>query len=407
MKFLYHHRTQGRGGEGLHIAHLVRALEREGHHVEIVSPPGIDPLASAGQVPVDKVDERAGTHDETAKTRGVSGLWRWVSVHCPQVLFELFELAYNAMAAARLLPALRRNRDAVFYERYAFYLLAGVWLARLFRLPILLEVNEVAGIERARAQRLVPVMRWVERRVFRRADAIFAVSSFLRQRVIAQGVPAERVHVVPNAVEPTWLESAAHGAAVRQRLQLGDGPVAGFVGWFDRWDRLDLIVEVLKELEPQLPELRLILVGSGPAIKEVKARADALGLDGRLVLTGPVPREEVRDYIDAMDICALPDSNPFGSPIVMFEFMAMGKPVVAPDIQPVRDVVRHRENGWIIAKGDRQQLREAIHELATNRQLRRTLGACARQTIATQHTWDANARTVAMKAEQLLATRRE
>jgi hypothetical protein len=72
LRILYHHRTQGRGAEGLHIRSIVEALRDMGHAVTVLSPPGVDPLAAESDIPVDKT---------SVSTSGVQSLWKWVSRH--------------------------------------------------------------------------------------------------------------------------------------------------------------------------------------------------------------------------------------------------------------------------------------------------------------------------------------
>lgn len=392
MRFIYHHRTAGRGAEGNHIASLVRALEAAGHPVTLVSPPGVDPLKTAGGVPLDK---------GATKPAGIQGLWQWVSCHCPQIVFEMLELGYNLYVLFRLPPVLRRDRSAVYYERYAFFLFAGVLLAKWCGRPVILEVNEVTGIERARGLVMVRLAHWLERKVFARADKIVTVSSFLQQQVLQRGGRQGGVYVLPNAIDPKRFEVNGSGLAIRRQLALDGSTVVGFVGWFDRWDRLELLVEAVRDLRQTHPELRLLLVGDGPVTRELGAKIQREQLADATILTGPIPRDEVPAYIDAMDICVLPDSNPFGSPLVLFEFMAMAKAVIAPDLPPIRDVVADGERGVIIPRGDVRLLREAIRTLTEDAPMRVRLGQQARRQVMERHTWEANARCVVELAKEV------
>jgi glycosyltransferase involved in cell wall biosynthesis len=393
MKFIYHHRTQGRGGEGLHIASLIRALEAAGHELTLVSPPGVDPLQTAGAVPVDK---------GMTKERGIHQLWKWISRHSPQIVFEVLELCYNLYAAVRLLPMLQRYPTAVYYERYAFFLFVGVMIARWYRRPVLLEVNEVVGLKRARGQVLGFLARWLERAIFRRADAILTVSSLLQKEVLQRGAREGIVHVIPNAVDPQWFEHNGCGMRLRQECGLTDATVVGFVGWFDFWDRLDLLVDVVQKLRNLYPTLRLLLVGDGPVTPTLQAKIRQHHLESTVILTGPVPRTQVPDYIDAMDICVLPDSNSFGSPIVLFEFMAGGKAVIAPDLSPIRDVVEDHVTGLIVQPGDPESLQQALTRLLDDTFLRLRLGQQARQYVMAYHTWNANGHRVAALANAIV-----
>jgi glycosyltransferase involved in cell wall biosynthesis len=396
MRLVYHHRTAGRGAEGNHIMALVRALEAAGHCISIVSPPGVDPRQTAGHVPLDK----------GAKTqRGMNRVWQWVSKQAPQILFELLEIGYNFQAIPRLIAALRRERPSAYYERYAFFLFAGVFVARLFRLPVAIEVNEISGIERARKQILTPVARWIERYVFSRANAIFTVSSFLRDEVLRRGGRAGAVHLMPNAIDPRRFELNGARGKVRHDRGLDGAVVAGFVGWFDHWDRLDLLIDAVATLRDSHPELRLMLVGDGPVAPMLREKVHALGIEDRVILTGAVKRDEVSSYIDAMDICVLPDSNPYGSPMVLFEFMALGKAVVAPDIAPIRDVVEDRQTGIIIPRADAACIAATLRDLLADTTLRTRLGAQSREYVLAHRTWSANASRVVQLTQQAMQGR--
>jgi glycosyltransferase involved in cell wall biosynthesis len=121
---------------------------------------------------------------------------------------------------------------------------------------------------------------------------------------------------------------------------------------------------------------------------DLRATARAKGLTSHVIFTGPVPRSEVPDVMSAMDVCILPDSNEFGSPIVLFEFMASGKPVIAPDLAPVRDVVEHGVTGFIVDRSDDIQLLKTVACLLADQSLCSKVGDAARRRVLSRHTWD-------------------
>ena len=385
MHFLYHHRTAGRGAEGNHIMSVVRALEAEGHTVTIISPPGVDPRRTAGAVPLDK---------GAAGVSGFSRLWKFVSCRVPEFLFELLELAYGVYAFFKVTAAIRRERPAALYERYAFFMIGGVLAARCCGVPVILEVNEVSGVERARHQHLVWLASWLERLIFRLSNRILTVSSFLTERASERGGHPGAIVTVPNAIDPARFEHLGAGREVRRALDINGDFVVGFVGWFDSWDRLDLLVDAFARVRTARSATKLLLVGDGPATPALRTQIAAAGLESDVILTGPVERASIPAYIDAMDLCVLADSNPYGSPMVLFEFMAMGKPVIAPRTSPVRDVVRDGENGWIIEPGHAAGLAHAIEAVAAAPELRRQIGARARTEVFTSRTWRSTARVI-------------
>jgi len=209
LRILYHHRTQGRGAEGLHIVHIVRALESLGHEVDILSPPGIDPLADIGAPPVDKA---------SVDTQGMQSVWKWVSRHLPNWLFELAEIIYNIPAARRLESALKKKKYDLVYERYAFFLVAGAIKAGKYNIPFVLEANEVSGIEnRARRQSFPRVCAFFERMLLKRTTAVMTVSSTLRDMLTRQGAPEDTVYVVPNAIDMDKIHVSQDISQLRNR----------------------------------------------------------------------------------------------------------------------------------------------------------------------------------------------
>ena len=390
LHILYHHRTQGRGAEAVHISSIVRALETMGHRVTVVSPPGIDPLDPVQSTPVDKA---------SVSTGGIQSLWKVISRHVPNFLFELAEIGYNLLAWRRLQQMLRSQKFDLVYERYAFYLLAGALLARRHHIPFVLEANEVSGIAgRARRQSFPRLCAWFERRLFARCAGIHTVSSHLQERILRQGVDPKRVHVVPNAFDLERVRGRVRRPELTNRFKLQGRMVFGFAGWFDHWDRLDLLFNVFLSLRRKYPQLALLLIGDGPGLQELRLRVAADKLEGDVILTGAVPRRDVLDYIALLDIAVLPHSNHFGSPVVMFEFMGLGIPVVAPRLGPILDVMQDGQTALLFDPLDTDQCVLAIERLVVSPSLRSTLSSQALIKLQTEHTWRRNAEKILLAA---------
>jgi glycosyltransferase involved in cell wall biosynthesis len=389
MQFVYHHRTMGRSSQAMHIRSLVEALKADGHEVTIVSPPGVDPLKSAGMMPFLRKEDRA---------RGLQRIWKYISCECPQFVFEVFELLYNLFLPFRLLPVLLRQPNAVLYERHAYFMFMGVLLGNWLKRPVLLEVNELSGFARVRGLIMGRLARRIDAWIFSRATYILCVSRVLANEAQRRGAKVERVHVLPNAIDVNRFRGPGLRQPVRARLGLEDSIVLGHVGLFLPWDRLDALIEAVKCIRDQHPEIRVLLVGDGPEMQNLKQTTFRLGMEREVIFSGPVPRDDVPAYIDAMDICVLPDSSAFGSPIALFEFMAMGKPCVVPDLGPMRDVIEDGATGIMFPQGDHQALGAALLSLVEDSALRSQVGARAKQTVFERHTWSANARFVVQLA---------
>ncbi|MCE9608694.1 MAG: glycosyltransferase family 4 protein [Chthoniobacter sp.] len=381
MNILYHFRTQGTGAEGVHISGIATAFERLGHRVVFSSPTGVDPRTTAGANPFAEKKRRS--------------LIARLATHAPGFVFELLELAYNAVAYARNRAALTRENCTLIYERHAFFLCATAFLAQRRGVPLVVEVNELAGDERVRAAPwLLPLARLADRLTFQRARLIVVVSPHLQRRIAALGIAPEKIVVLPNAVSVESLDIPADGAPVRARHGCADAIIIGFVGWFVAWHRLDQLLAQFASLARAEPRLRLMLVGDGTLRATLAAQATDLGLADRVLFTGALPHAEIPAHFAAMDISVVPHSNEYRSPIKLFESMARARATVAPRTEPIAQIITDGVNGLLFDPADPATLRHALQRLIADPALRTRLGTAARVTIRERHTWDRNAQAV-------------
>jgi glycosyltransferase involved in cell wall biosynthesis len=379
MRFVYHHRThRSHGAEAVHIRGLVIALREKGHEVEVVSPPGCDPFAEQGQ-----------GKPQSAK----HPLWRFTTTYSPQIVFELLEIAYNLYAFLRLAGV---QRPDVIYERYFVFSMAAGLIARLRRCQVVYEVNDSSYLtHRVRGMTLVGLARSIERRVLRRADIVVVISRAMADIMVRDlGVEPGKVLILPNAVHQSTVAERAPAPSAS-----ADGVVIGCVGFFVPWHGLELLVEAVAELRRTAPQVRLLLIGDGPVRPDVERRAAELGVTDLLTITGTVRHEEVRGWLNRVDIAVLADSNDYGSPMKIFEYMAAAKPIVAPDYGPVVEVLEHGSTGMIFQRRTVSALAGALEQLVRNQPLRQQLGENARQAVLREHTWTRNAE----KLEQALS----
>ena len=386
MHILYHHRTAGDRVEAVHILGIVRALRAMGHTVEISSPPGCDPerKAAGPQRP-----EAHAPHEGALRSR-LKGFAR----KAPLWVFESAELGYNVYSLGDMLR--RRfftRRPELILERTTSNSFAPTWLARRWKVPIVQEVNVTTRIGRLRPLVLRGTTQRIERWVARRATLIVTVSQAFERLLLDDGFPAEKMLVCQNAIDPAEFDPEAVKPAARP-AGMEDAFIAGYVGAFVPWHRVDLMVESARALAPRYPRLRWLLVGDGverPRIEKLIAEA---GLAERFWLPGAVKHSLIPSYVLAMDAAVMPHSNRFGSPMKLFEYMAMARPVVMPDVPPIAEVVQDGVNGMLFRAEDAAALSGALAKLIEDEAFRRRLGAQARQDALERHTWEANARRV-------------
>lgn len=387
MKILYNHRTQGRGAESTHIMSIVDALEVQGHQVEILSPPGVNPRLSHGKAPVDK---------SKVEVRGVSRLWSIISKSLPDFLFEIIEIFYNIPLYFRMRVMLRKGRFDMVYERYAFFMIAGAFLAKKYNIPFVLEANEVSGIDnRARPQIFKGLCSWFERRLLSRSTSILPVSSKLKAMLVDNGGDENKIFVQPNAIDPRAVVVEQEKVEqLRSHFGLKDKVVIGCAGWFDKWDRLDFLLEAFVELIKSNPEIHLMIIGDGQVLQEMKSGSAYDQYMENITLTGAVSREDIYSYLSLLDVAILPHSNDFGSPVILFELMGLGRAIIAPSLPPIEDVVDDQDVLLTFEPLNQDDFISKIKLLVSSHERRETLGEASKLKVNERYTWLKNANNI-------------
>lgn len=397
MKILYTHRTQGVGAEGAHIRGMYEAFKGLGHATEMDCLPGCDPSAprpgggsagggrSAGGSPAADASK--------ANATGLRRFYRVIADGAPQALFELIELGYNIPLFFRLMARCLRGRPDLIYERYSLNTFAPTWVARLLGIKHALEVNDSVVIERSRPLDL----RWISERIegycLRRADLAITITeafaSSLRARFGA-GFPLE---VMTNAVARERFARALDRDGARARLGLGASKTLGGTGQFLPWHGLQDLVEAVGPHAKEL-DIRFLFIGDGPARADVERAAAALGIAERVVFTGMLPIDAVPDCLAALDMAVVPKAAAHASPMKLIEYMAVGLPIVAPDLPSIRAALVDGGMGSIFPAGDMAAMGRAVLALLRDPAAARAMGAKAREHVFTHLTWDRHAERV-------------
>lgn len=374
MKVLYHHRTAGRNVEGVHIRGIVGALRDLGHEVRVISFPGADPE-----------QEPDGTREP-----GKGPLAR-LATRLPGVAFEAAELAYNFVTLWRMGRATRSFRPDFIYERYSLFLFATVWIARRRDIPLILEINDSAVVERVRPLYLRKLARRIERWCLTRATGLVFISTHFQQLLSAEYGALPPSVVSPNAVDARFDPRAHDRDALRRRHGLEGRVVCGHIGAFAYWHGLPDFVRAMLDRLQETPALTLLLVGDGADLPAVRREVQARGLGDRVLLPGRVAHHTIPEWIACMDYAFLPDSNEYGSPMKLFELMAMGVAVVAPDYDPVAEVVEDGESGWLFPRKQLDACVQQVLSLVDRPDERARAGTMARAFVERERRWHNNA----------------
>jgi glycosyltransferase involved in cell wall biosynthesis len=317
------------------------------------------------------------------------------------VFWESLMLTYGFSFARRVRKLLRGRTVGTLYQRHGRFSIAGMILSQWSGIPLTLEYN---GSEKWMAAYWDPTrfyswMRLCEDIALRCASLIVVVSEPIKAELLERGIPAERVVVSPNAVDPDHFHPVCGGEDLRRKLGIGpEEVVVAFVGSFGLWHGVSILRQSIIEIlgDPSSPRMRFILVGDGALREETREAVQEFERSGQVIFTGMIPHDCVRPYLDAADILAsphvpLPDGKPFfGSPTKLFEYMAMGKAIVASRLDQLAQVLTDRQTAMLVEPGSVDELTDTILLLAAQPELRNQLGKAARQAAMNRHTWKQN-----------------
>jgi glycosyltransferase involved in cell wall biosynthesis len=385
MKILYHHRLGSRDGQAVHMEELIAALRRAGHEVLVVGPP-------------------------LNEAQSFGGINPWVNrlrALLPKPLYELAELGYALAIYRRLARQIRAYRPDVIYERYNLYQPAGIWASRRYRLPLLLEVNAPLAQERREHGGLAfpRLAQRLEAYTWRKASGVLPVTRVLAGHVERSGVPGTRIEVIPNGIDPARFDHVPDTIEAKRSFGLEEKLVLGFVGFVREWHGIDRVLDWMAA-PASTPAAHLLVVGDGPGRPALEAQARTLAIQDRVTFTGVMERERVPEAVAAFDIALQPAVVPYASPLKLFEYLALGRAVVAPSQANLREVLEHEVNAELFDPAEPRALELALDRLAADEGLRSRLGAGARETVTRMGmTWDANASRVARRFAALLEGR--
>jgi glycosyltransferase involved in cell wall biosynthesis len=375
-RVLYHHRTQGKAVEGVHIRGITDALRAEGVAVDIISLPGADPYASPKAM---------------SPTQQARPWMKWIT-RLPEPLFELAELGYNLVAGHRVRKYLDAHPDVeLIYERYSLFMFVTVLIARWRRIPIILEINDSSTVDRVRPVFFLKLATWIERWVVRRCSGMVFVSGVFRDRLLAA-----HGHMAPTIVTPNAANIAKFSFTQEQRdttrrqYGLEGAAVCGYLGAFVPWHAIDEFVYRIADRLKARPDLKLLLVGDGATFDTVKAFVDREGLASQVILTGRVGHDQVPGLLAAMDMAVLPSAGDYTSPVKLFEFMACGIAPIAPDFLPIQEVVREDETGWMFKHGQLDDAVQMVLDRSRDVPALKRVGVAARAYIAAERQWRNN-----------------
>jgi glycosyltransferase involved in cell wall biosynthesis len=327
---------------------------------------------------------------------------------------ELPTFLLNDACDAAADTALGRREPAFVYQRYSLNNYSGLSVSRRHQVPFVLEYNgsEVWMARHwSRPLKHEGLSERIERLNLSSASLIVVVSRAMCDEVAGRGIDPATVLVNPNGVDPTRYRPDLDGDPVRKRYGLGQSIVVGFIVTFGPWHGAEILARAFVKLveSDRGSSLRLLMIGDGAKLAEVRRILAGGGVMESVVFTGLVPQEDGPEYLAACDVLSSPhvgnpDGTPFfGSPTKLFEYMAMGKGIVASDLGQIGEVLEHNRTGWLVKPGNVDELAAGLKRLIDDRSLREALGAEARREVIARYTWREHTRRTIERLQEAVA----
>lgn len=350
--------------------------------------------------------------------------------------------AFHFDAVRQVQEYFHTHRPRLLYQRLSIANYAGVTVSRALKLPLVMEYNgSEAWVaknwgsplrEQALAER-------VEEVSLRHAHLIVTISDVLRDELLARNVPPERIVTYPNCIDPAMFDpgqfSAAEIATLRGKHSIAeDALVVTFVGTFGQWHGAPVLAKAVRKILDDHSDLaaahklHFLFVGDGLKMPEVRELLGRHNSGTQVTLTGLVSQDLAPLYLAASNILVSPHvpnsdgSRFFGSPTKLFEYMAMGKAIVASDLDQIGDVLNGSMHAAALPNdsplqsaappailtepGSVAEIIRSIFFLSERPDFRQALGANARRLALEKYTWRHHVLAIVERMQQLGMFRR-
>lgn len=231
--------------------------------------------------------------------------------------------------------------------------------------------------------------REAETRCMREADLVTTLSETMRGHILARGIPAEKVVVVPHAVDVDAFAPGGDDESLAHELGLAGRMVVGYVSSLVAYEGVETLLDAIALARRDDPRIAGLIVGDGPLLASLRARAARLGLEGSVVFTGRVAADEVARYYAITDIFVCPRHDHqvtrYVTPLKPFEAMAAGCCVAVSDLPTLTELTREGECGATFPPGDARALAATVLALADDPEQHRALAAAAREHVCERH----------------------
>ncbi|APH03559.1 glycosyltransferase family 4 protein [Bacillus weihaiensis] len=316
------------------------------------------------------------------------------------VLKEIKSLLLNIPRILRLLKLYKKHKPDSIINRYSIYDISAIIVGKILKIPVVYEVNGSVIYERdIEGRYYLKLARWFEKFIFKHANVVTVVSNELLNYFKENEYDTTKSIVIPNGVDidKFTLNASAPEQLKQINEKWANKTVLGFLGSLKSWHGVERIIDLIPSLIKENPNIRFLIIGDGNERERLEEKIKNYEIEDYVFITGFLNYQDVPGAINLFDIALAPYNNIdffYFSPLKVFEYMAMAKPVIAPRLGQCQDLIQDSHNGFLLDENTNEDLKQKILLLAKDESLIQQMGANAREFIKNHYTWTVNAEKI-------------
>lgn len=324
-----------------------------------------------------------------------------------RIATDIFRLLLCFQNQFKAKKAIKSEGLGFVYERFALMQMVG-WTFKKRGIPWLLETNAILSEEafyESKTMYLKPISEWLEKVAYQRADILICISEDLKNAIVDKyEITPDKIYVMQNGVNIDRFKFEA-----LPTKQEPEEFIIGYVGSLATWQSLDLLIEALNDLKNEIPNLKIRIVGDGPDMSKLKNLAEKLDLTDRIDFVGRVSPNEIPHYIKTFSVgycnpihVSSSTSEVFNSPMKLYEYLAMGKPVLAKSNYDVSNMKNSSSYISELKSDGVKSIKNGIRHFYSKKDHLQDIGKLASEEIINRHSWNGRVKDLLIFAEKKL-----
>ncbi|WLR41506.1 glycosyltransferase family 4 protein [Bacillus carboniphilus] len=376
MKILYISWFSSNEGSRIHANEFMNAMEKIGHEV----------------IPVDLSNRKNYKNNNMYHKKN--------AIFIQPFFTEISKLFGVIPRFLRLRNYVKKINPDVVINRYSIYDISAIIIRLIYRIPYVAEVNASSIVEKDITKQFYfkRTARLIEKYIFRKADIVTVVSKELLKYFEENEYRTDNVIVIPNGVDAEKFNSERTEQLEGYPFDEWEGKeIIGFLGSLKSWHGVERLIDILPVLIEDNPLIRLLIIGDGEEHRRLSQLVMDKKLSNYVHITGNLPYDHIPKALKSVNVCIAPYYNIdhfYFSPIKIFEYMAMGKPVIAPALGQCEELIVNNHNGILLPENTNEQLIVAIKRIFMDKKQLERLGVNAREFIINSYTWEQNAKQI-------------